>query len=273
MYTLNLEYFFFLGAELQVLERLRPDPPALQQTVQDLAYTAVGLQNFIDSQLISSELPKSKHEAEPLLKVIAETLAMWSTHEAEDWKNRLALVGETYKVFRSVLASELRDLSTLAASANALGYSSKTLLSRPEEILPPSARGVMPKSAFDDFARALECLVWEQWTAAGFHVLRATETVMIVYLENLGGTIPDEITWAKLIAKIGATRKAPPRMCSRLDHLRDHDRNELFHPGRFLDEDECHEVFDSAKNALAAMLRDLRDRSYAPPDRQDKPEP
>jgi hypothetical protein len=105
------------------------------------------------------------------------------------------------------------------------------------------------------------CFAFGAWTAVGFHMLRATENVLMQLIEALEGSVPEEgkRTWATLINALSLTHKARPQQVGRLGRLKDLERNELMHAGRFLDETECSDVFDYAKNAMVPMLLHLAD--------------
>jgi len=185
------------------------------------------------------------------------------------------LTGEMDDLTRHALVTKLRRLRDLFESElrqapvyyvpQRLGYDTAILLANAERLLPETAAKAMPHDALLDFQEAGRCLAFGRWTAVAFHVLRAAETVLVELIRRLGGTIPDEESrnWSTLTRALSATGKAKKRMRGPLDRLKDFERNELMHAGRFLDEAECSDVFDYAKNAMVPMLMHLAELAEA----------
>jgi hypothetical protein len=134
-----------------------------------------------------------------------------------------------------------------------LAYNTQTLLDNAERAF--VCPHVLPDEAVADIKEAGRCLAYGLPTACAFHVLRAAEAVMRMYLWLLGGTLPDTSEWAPLIDAIGVTKKAPKHLVARLHRLRDLERNQLMHVTLrpLLTPSEGAEVFEYAKDAINAM--------------------
>jgi hypothetical protein len=145
-----------------------------------------------------------------------------------------------------------------------LGYNTDKLLNSATELLPKKAAVGLSESARHDFEEACRSFAFGLWTAVAFHMLRATETVMVELIERAGGTVPEEGSrnWSHLIRALGTTKEVTRRTLGRLERLKDLERNELMHAGRFLDETECSDVFDYTKNAMVPMLMHLAEPKH-----------
>lgn len=256
MHQIDVWRFYQLGRRLRRLEDLSSFNDTERAAVLLEALLWVGNTFNKDDDEIGAVIPKSKRAALRLFAVLKSEELL----EADDPKHNGSMhdVANAYRRLEQVLSVELDDVLVVATTPTTLGYSTVGLLVDPRVILPKSVGALLTGSAALDFILASQCLVYDQWTAACLHILRATETVMLDYLSLLGGSMEDPTTWAALIGAIGSTGRAPKHMVSRLHRLRDHERNNLMHPGRFVDEDECWEVFDHCKHALVAMLRHMR---------------
>jgi hypothetical protein len=134
-----------------------------------------------------------------------------------------------------------------------LAYDTRTLLD--DAVRAFIAPAILPDEAKADIMEAGRCLAFQLPTAVAFHMLRATEGVIRLYLWLLGGVIPEEPNWQKYIDAVGATGKAPRHTVARLHRLRDLERNQLMHVTTrpLLTIEEGAELFEYAKDAINAM--------------------
>jgi hypothetical protein len=274
---INMEAFYRLGTRVQPVTLIEHLPP--QIAVEVLLDAVKTLEAFL-RQSTNKDVAPCREAADQLLSVLLEAIKPGrgllvasfpeiqyvgkGGHDSDARRAHFAAITKAFRAFELSVIPTLRGLPTLLVPPKTLGHVSTALLEDPFGILPDSVRAVFPDPALRDFFLAMQCFVCGQWTAGSFHLLRAVESVMIEYVVALGGTVPSEVMWSRLIHAIGATGRAPKRMAGRLDRLRDHERNELYHlPAHFIEEEECWELFDCAKNALVAMLRHMAELKAA----------
>ena len=126
----------------------------------------------------------------------------------------------------------------------------------------------------DDIAEAGRCLLLERHTAAGFHTMRALEAVARGYFRfvfndepinknnkrplGLGEIASNLSKYKTKLESSNIETGALDYIIPILDHLTSIYRNGIMHPELTLSEDLAIDVFDNAKSAIAAMLRDIR---------------
>lgn len=122
--------------------------------------------------------------------------------------------------------------------------------------LPEASLGVISDNAKKDFREAGKCLAFELPTAAGFHAMRATESVLREYYGLVTGKDPAKTDWGTCIQELknaGANKK----VLQVLDQIRDLHRNPLSHPQDFLSLREALGLFDIAKSAIGAIADEI----------------
>jgi hypothetical protein len=148
-------------------------------------------------------------------------------------------------------------------------YSSDYLITSADHVFPPSLRsdGIIPKNALDDFRSAGQCLAFDVPTACGFHVFRATDSMLRRYCEHFGGSTlkPKIRNWGsyirllrKILAHAEHDRKPNIRTVELLDKIREIDRNPVVHPEQDLDSETALAIFDMCKNAILFMALDIK---------------
>jgi hypothetical protein len=207
-------------------------------------------------------LPNLKSEAGELADLFSKLaiLAIQSddmSDHAQRKTNVQSAILEKVEEFRVLLSKELAKLDLFFVPQR-LAYSTDTLL-RDAARLFGSFKDDLVAIAGRDIEEAATCFVFAQHTAAAFHMLRACELVLVEYCGACKLTIPDP-SWGAYCRALGTVRDLPPRMKGRLDRLREYDRNTLFHPGRFLDEDEADDLFDYVRASMKDMMRDINKR-------------
>jgi hypothetical protein len=85
--------------------------------------------------------------------------------------------------------SELQTLDSYFISKKGI-YSTADLIEHAEQALSVPIRAKMPAQAITDFIQAGKCLAFDSFTASGFHVLRATDSVLRLYYGHFVGTPP-----------------------------------------------------------------------------------
>ena len=105
------------------------------------------------------------------------------------------------------------------------------LIENPEEDFTEAQRKVLPTQFVADLKQAARCLVFEVPTACAFHTCRATESLILAYYKLLAGhewNLPKK-DWKIYIEQL-VVEGAPKKITSRLDEIRDMDRNAYAHP-------------------------------------------
>lgn len=164
---------------------------------------------------------------------------------------------------RVTLEAELRGFEAYIVTPKRLNVDD--LLGNVERLLSPNVYPRLPDIAQYDFAEAGKCTAFERPTAAAFHLLRATESVLrLFYREIVRRNRTDSLLWGRIVDDLRAkarsqrTRAASySTLIAHLDHIRHSFRNPTQHPDMRY---SIHEVMDlwgvciDAVNRMAAAL-------------------
>lgn len=161
--------------------------------------------------------------------------------------------------FETVLAAELQASASYFVSQKG-AYSTADLIDRAELVFPESVRSRLPDQARKDIREAGRALAFGIPTAAGFHILRATEGVLVEYYGTTVGEPPPETgrNWGSWIEKLKTAPKASKKVTGFLQHLKDEYRNPVTHPEVFLSMDEVQVLLGAAVSAMTQMILEVQ---------------
>jgi hypothetical protein len=142
------------------------------------------------------------------------------------------------------------------------GYDANALMKDGTCVLDPAVRDAMLPLACEDIRAAARCLLVEEWTASGFHLLRAVEVVLRTYFAILPVEAPRHRNWGTYIEAL-QDAGVDARLCSRLDKLREYDRNVLMHPEIVLTAEVSLDLFAYGCTMISDMTRDMKNRTTA----------
>src|SRR5690606_4399422 len=124
--------------------------------------------------------------------------------------------------------AELQTLETYHVSEKSI-YSTASLIEHAEHIFPPAFRERLPALALTEFNQSGRCLAFDNFTAAGFHAMRAVEAVMDAFYLAACKPVPKPTerlpNWGAYIAELKKleTDTEVLRAVSILQQLKDHD--------------------------------------------------
>lgn len=162
---------------------------------------------------------------------------------------------EAAKRFETILLAELQAIASYSVSPKG-AYSTVALIAQAEQVFPQSVVTKLTHEAIEEIRQAGRCLAFDTATAAGFHTMRATESVMHEYyikvcqpqdskkLENWG----QYINQLRMIGDSNVKKVA-----ELLQQVKDDDRNLVMHPEKTLDPDEALSLFQIGVTAITAM--------------------
>jgi hypothetical protein len=159
--------------------------------------------------------------------------------------------------FEKAFEREYRNLDVLTVMKKGI-YDTRLLMRGPEEELPERLRKFLPQQALDDWKEAGRCLAFEVPTACAFHICRGTEALMLGYYKALARK-PwpfNKRDWNIYIAQLGV-EGAPKSITTRLDEIRDMDRNAYTHPEKTVSLDEAPVLFRLCTGVTFYMCQEL----------------
>jgi hypothetical protein len=117
----------------------------------------------------------------------------------------------------------------------------------------------LPDIAQQDFSEAAKCLAFERSTAAAFHMLRGTESVLRYYYCEKVKRKRVDLMWGPMIQTMKSMpRRFPGPLLNHLDHIRVSFRNPTAHPEKSYDIDESQDLFSICIEVANRMIQDLK---------------
>ncbi len=167
--------------------------------------------------------------------------------------------------FETVFAAELETTDTYYVSQKGI-YSTNDLIERAEHAFTPDVQAELSPQAISDIRQAGKCLAFDLDTASGFHIMRATETLIHRYYVTITGTTPrrKDRNWGAYVRNLNAHNnrttgaKADVKLISLIDQIREHHRNPIMHPEITLTPDEAQSLFSICQAAIISFAGALR---------------
>lgn len=264
--------YYQLGTQMHELDVLRRDI-GRREAMFTIFKARHALWIFRSEQ--QAILPLSLHAAGELINAFDRTSKSLfqdkegKIDETKNWEEILPSwwfggIVQALETFQHVLAAETRQSATYFAPQVGI-YEMSSLADQAWRHIPETHRQHLSPEAMQDFGLAGRCLAFGLPTAAGFHALRATESLLDDYYGRFAGAEKKELkTWGDYISELkGLCKgKAVPKPSEKtirvLDQLRDLDRNPLMHPRSVLDETEAQVLFNLVTSAIVAMATEIK---------------
>lgn len=135
-------------------------------------------------------------------------------------------------------------------------YNADYLLNDPGKLLKKGTFEKLDAVAQKDIASACKCLLFGEATAAAFHILRATESVLKSYyfLHRKQQRLPKPM-WANMIDQLKSKQrnKPPATLLSSLDLIRTAYRNPTQHPEAIYEIDNAQDLFGVCLDVIGKM--------------------
>lgn len=161
--------------------------------------------------------------------------------------------------FEIVFKAEFRYGNLFLATKKG-AYDIRTLIENGELLFPADFKELFP-DVLKDVQEGARCLVYEMYTASGFHLHRANESVLLKYLESVGVEKPENRNmgaYIKALEPSGGAKKAPDEIIICLKNLKDLHRNPLMHPGHSIDNvDDALALINAIHTAITAMMKEI----------------
>jgi hypothetical protein len=139
-------------------------------------------------------------------------------------------------------------------------YTTEWLHSEPQKFLKDGDFAKLDEVAQRDIASAGRCILFGEATAAAFHILRATESVLksYYYLHRKQKCLPNPM-WANMLDQLRAKKKggANKTLLSALDLIRASYRNPTQHPEALYTMEGAQDLFGVCLDAISKMATDL----------------
>ncbi len=264
----NLPFFYTLGAKLNPLSEMNLS----SKSRIDILVIAMNAKPWVEQLLGSfSVLTVCRNDGLQLVNAIDEWAKAWSTQEANEPPDstdyfKCRTMVDKARAFEAVLAAELQTLATYHVTQKG-AYSTSDLVEHAENVFPPSVRARISEEALEEVRESGRCLAYDNATACGFHIIRATELVMHNYYVAVCKPKPKPkakqllSSWGEYLSKFSALPDADvKKVVAILQQIKDQDRNLIMHPELVLSPDDAFTLFEVAQGAIIAMASRLPQR-------------
>ena len=168
------------------------------------------------------------------------------------------------KEFETVLLADLEKLNVYYPQRKGI-FDTRLLVSEAEGAFSPNILSKLDEKAILEINAFGKCVAFDNYTASGFHILRALEVVLHDYWVNLCKHKPEETleSWAAYLSdiynlcqtnKLGKKESDDiKKLYYLLQQIKYQDRNNIMHPEITLNEDDALSLFDTIKTAIKVM--------------------
>ncbi len=139
-------------------------------------------------------------------------------------------------------------------------FNSEYLLNSPQSLLKAGAFDKLDEIAKQDISSACRCILFGEATAAAFHILRATESVLKSYYFHYKKQHRlAKPMWGPMVTELKAkTKNRPPEtLLTSLDLIRSAYRNPTQHPEALYEIDSAQDLFGVCLDAIGKMASEL----------------
>ena len=176
------------------------------------------------------------------------------------WES-VAPIRQAAAKFETILAAELSNSDTYWVSPR--GTHKTSMLMRSAHSLPPDSVNKYYPSTAADFDEAGRCWLFDLYTAAGFHLMRATETVLRDYYRRVTGKeVKNKFRhWGAYLDTLKKCPAASPKVIGFLEHIKDNYRNPITHPEQNLSADDAQVLFGVSVGAISMIVAEINTRT------------
>jgi hypothetical protein len=274
MERINLPFFYQLGTQLSSLTKMIVVEPTKRLEVYINCITLRPTLNYLFSSF--SALTVCRPTGNDLISAIDDIEGAFQAHigigQTKETETGFSIdvdvtvsamyqrVLSTAKKFETVLSEELQTLATYHVTQKGI-YLTPHLIDRAELVLPPDVLLKTDQRTKDEIRESGRCLAFDNFTASGFHIIRATECVIHKYYLAVcnPSPAPDWLgSWGAYISKLhDLGRPEVEEIVALLQQIKGLHRNLIMHPEIVLNFNEAYTLFEVSKAAIIAMASKL----------------
>jgi hypothetical protein len=262
---INLNDFVSLGESLRSARLVKDDAEPTDAFIGTM-WLGDNLKKLLADDVFGTGI--LKHDCETLIKVIQDIEEYPATDDADD-RHRfrwfiISRLKNSLQSFTSVFAAECRQASTYNVDRIGI-YSTGALIESASLGLAEEVRSVISDLAKAEYDSSARCLAFRLPTAAGFHIMRAVEFVLVPYVQAFSGRSFESLNtnWGSYIAhleqiiKSGKRKKPKSQNIDLLRQLKNNHRNPVMHADLILSEQEAQDVFSIGGVVINALALEL----------------
>jgi len=166
-------------------------------------------------------------------------------------------IGDLMDVIRATLEAEIQGFHAYVVTPKRVDV--VRLLEDVPFLLSAGTFEKLPDVARYDLTEAAKCIAFERPTAAAFHLLRATESVLRSYYCQQVKRNRVDLMWGPIVQHLRTRRrsKVTDPLLNNLDDIRFHFRNPTQHPEKIYDIDQVQDLWGRCVDAINRMATEL----------------
>ncbi|MGL4395614.1 MAG: hypothetical protein ACRCS9_03650 [Hyphomicrobium sp.] len=255
MIRISLSYPYDIGVSFERLRQGLVQGQPISSVKFELAEVEDQLAGLFHPQAIYSQaLRGSFHDGNVLYEAIKKLTTDSDPTRLLDFRDVYSVIG-ALETFEPILKGELRAADAYFVSKKG-GFDTIDLIVRAEVLFPADLPDKVP-DAVPDIQEAGRCIAFDLGTAAGFHLLRASEAVLLKYWDAVtaGAPRPKNRNLGRYIKRLDEMQAGDAKVRATLRQIKDLHRNSLVHPEDVLTADEAIDLLGIIRSAVSAMLK------------------
>lgn len=252
MKTRSIYEYFFFGTAVRYLQDIKQGYSVRDVEAGNMVLT--NLRSFLET-LGDLDLQVTMRAAAPLGVIVKELEnlpdgARLSPAQAKK-------INDLMEEIRHTLGAELKGFEAYVVTPKRVDV--VRLLKDVPFLLAPGAFSKIPDVARYDLTEGGKCIAFERPTAAAFHLLRATESVLRLYYCGHVRRNRVDLMWGPMVQHLRKRLKdkIPETLLNNLDDIRIHFRNPTQHPDKIYDIHEVQDLWGRCVDAINRMAADL----------------
>jgi len=258
-------YLYQAGSQLHPLSELRAYafPGGKETTFGEAEMVAYVAEAALDI-LITRSIFRLRTSVQSGQSLLAAVRTLKATCSAQQNKSAPVKFMDIYPVttamtaFEAVLGAELGLIPLYVVMPKA-GFDTAVLIESGWRCFPDDILTKAP-DAVPDLMQGTRCIAFELFTAAGFHLHRANESVLRRYWDAVtkGAARPATRNMGDYLAQMNKKRVGDAKVKAALKDLKDLHRNPLIHPEHSLESaDDAIALMNGVHTAMVYMLKEI----------------
>lgn len=255
MIRIDIQFFYGIGSSVSSLGRMQPGAKLITAWF-DLNTAKNKLESLFATGWLNPAIKTAYAHGQALLGAI-RPLTDRTDFDTALTPMEVYEVKEAASKFETVVLAGFAVADSYFVTAKG-GYDTTVLITQAERCFPYELVLKCPR-ALTDIREAGKCLAFELSTAAGFHVFRATETVLRGYWDAVSGGQPPPTrkTLGSYLTQMTKKNFGSAKVKATLTQMKDLHRNPIAHPQDTLSLDEAVSLFGICNSAIGVMLKEI----------------
>lgn len=268
MRRVNLYDFVELGKAIQSILNLedesRPVDGYIAASKLKKSLDLLKADQIIDYSMVDHNVRELDEKLKSLIERFQKKDNQGKDYTEVGWSARYHSVSST-NVFENVLAAQCRAAATYSVSKVGI-YSTNDLIENAAFRFSQETQQIIGRDALGQLQEAAQCLSFQLHTACGFHMMRAVEYVLLIYMKKICGRKFSSLNtnWGSYIDELekiskGSARKKPAvATIDLLRQLKNNHRNPVMHAEFVLNQNEAQDIFELGSVVISHLAQKIQ---------------